>query len=497
MRKLTVGFTISLILAGCGGGGGSSTTNTASSNTNPTSSVPAKDPLRIVTGNSIDAGDAGFNPRWVIADFNKDGSKDIFIRYDPESAFSNTKTGTSPVRFFLGKSEGGFENSTSIFPQGYSPILVSKIVLSDFNGDNGPDILIATAGQDPYIDGKVAPSGHTGSYSQILTYTPNGYVLSKINNLPLQYSHHASTADFNGDFLNDVFISSVNYSEPYFIFGDSNGNYRVDTSKFPRLTFKFQKTILDHFSDLSAKKWHNTFFTATATLDANNDGHKDILAFAGNGTKTSMLFFNDGAGNFSETRSSELPVGPYGEGYEYYENNVRYTVGTIFLDAITADINNDGKLDVITLSTNSNQSSANYVFYRGAAIQILINSGNGFVDDTKNRTTFTHTGTNNFSHYDTIEYVDINKDSCKDILLHRSQVNQGDKNNNPTKILLNNCQGSFTEKSYPSSLPKGILTVIKDGHYAILVSEKNANGTYTQRIDDVYYDWSLGQNLFP
>ena len=113
---------------------------------------------------------------------------------------------------------------------------------------------------------------------------------------------------------------------------------------------------------------------------------------------------------------------------------------------------------------------------------------------SKIRTNFTHSPSKNYTHYDTIEFVDVNNDKCSDILLHRAQVNYND-NAMPTRILLNDCKGNFTEVSYPKNLPVGILTVLSSGQYAILISQKTNNG-FTQRVDHVKYDWSLGKSLF-
>jgi hypothetical protein len=494
MRNLSVSIAVSLLVAGCGGGGsdsGPSPTSVAQSN------VPVKDPLTIYTGASYDAGDGGENPRWVIADFNKDGLKDIFLRYDPVSAFSTTTTGSSPVRFFLANSNGGFEQDKNIFIEGYSPTLVNRIVASDFNGDGGTDILIAAAGQDPYINGLPAQSGYTGEMSQVLTYTPNGYKLAKINNNVNAFAHHASTGDINGDYLPDAFVASLVFSSPFFIMGDNNGNYKVDRNRFPSDMFGPHKNIIDRFADFSTKKWENLLFTSSAFIDANNDNHQDIALMAMAGTKTSIILLNDGAGNFSSSRMMELPTGPYGAGYAYKKNNTdtKYVeVGTIHLDTIVVDINNDGRKDIISLTTESNETEQEVIYYRGASLQVLINNGNGFTDESKTRTNFTHVSSKNYTHYDTIEFADINNDKCSDILLHRGQVNLKDSSM-PTRILLNDCKGNFNEVSYPKNLPAGILTVLGDGNYALLISQKNGN-TYTQRVDQVRYDWSLGKSLF-
>lgn len=281
--------------------------------------------------------------------------------------------------------------------------------------------------------------------------------------------------------------------------GDSNGLYKADTTRFDKNIFNFQKTVLERFADNSPKKWESTSYSSSAFIDANGDGRMDIALMSGGNTKTSVVYLNDGSGHFSDNRMIELPAGPNGTGYAYYDkqsDNKFITVGTIHLDTVVADVNGDNKPDIISLTTYSNQDPNNYVYYRGAAIQILINNGNGFADETKSRTNFNHNVTKNYTHYDSIELVDVNNDKCKDVLLHRGQVNYFD-DAKPTRILINDCKGNFTEKDYPKSLPVGILTVLGDGHYAILINTKVSEGKYTQRVDDVYYDWSTGQNLFP
>lgn len=493
MRNLSVSIAVSILIAGCGGGG----SDTATSSTVSTAQSVSKDPLTIIAGTSYDAGDGGYDPRWVIGDFNKDGLRDVFLRYNPISAFSNVVTGSSPVRFFIAKANGGFEQDKSIFAEGYSPTLVNRIVATDFNGDGGIDILIAAAGQDPYLNGLPAQSGYTGEYSQVLTYTPNGYKLAKINNNINAFAHHASTGDVNGDYLPDALVTSLVFSSPFFIMGDTNGNYKADRSRFASNMFGTQKNVLERFSNLTIKKWENMLFTSTALIDANNDGHMDVAMMAMSGTKTSVVLLNDGAGNYSPSRMIELPIGPYGVGYAYKvnDNDTKcIEVGTIHLDTIVVDINNDGRKDIISLTTNSDKTDSETIYYRGARLQILINNGNGFNDETKTRTNFAHVASKNYTHYDTIEYVDVNNDKCTDILLHRGQVNLNDSAM-PTRILLNDCKGNFNEVAYPKNLPVGILTILAPGEYAILINQQNGN-TFTQRVDYVKYDWSLGKSLF-
>ena len=489
MRKLTLLVVAAIMACGCGGGG------SPQPSSNPATPV-GRDPLQIITGVSYDAGDGGENPRWVIGDFNKDGLKDIFLRYDPQSAFS-LAAGTSPVRFFLGRPEGGFEQNKSIFPEGYSPTLVNRIITGDFNGDGALDIFIATAGQDPYVNGLPAQTGYVGELSQMLLQTPAGFRLAKIGNNLKAFAHHATAADINGDSLPDIFVASLVFASPFFVMGDANGDFKTDSTRFPVNFFGGAKKVLEIFENSVQKKWESMLFTSSAFLDANNDGKMDIALMAMSGTKTSIVMLNDGTGKFSPDRMIELPVGPYGPGYAFRKNQgeTKYTeVGTIHLDTVAVDINNDGRTDIISLTTSAAELANEVVYYRGAALQILINTGNGFVDESRSRTSFVHSPGRNYTHYDTVEYSDVNNDKCPDLLLHRNPAVDSD-GAMPTRILLNDCKGNFTETAYPRTLPAGVLTSLGQGQYAILVNQKRTPG-FVQRVDHVKYDWTLGKSLF-
>lgn len=491
---------LAAVLGGlCGCGGDTSTGQTSGSNKLGMIENPVfTNPLRVVAGTSYFAKDAGYNPRWVVNDFNADGYKDIFLRYDPESAFSDTITGTAPVYFFVGSAQGGFTDATkSLLPTGYSPTLVNRIVVTDFNSDNKPDILIATSGQDPYKNGKGLGTGHTGEKSQILTYTNNGYVLSDMGDIPNIFAHHASFGDINNDGNIDALITSVLFDDSFFVMGSKDGKYIIDTNRITEgATISYLANVTSTFANGFPKTWESTIYSASAMVDANNDGNIDIVMFASSGTKSNIVFFNDGKGNFSSSNSSTFDNGV--PSYNYllapkWENT--YNTGTTYIDTVVVDVNGDGRKDIISLSTFNDQTEKNYIYYRGSKIEVWINNGHGFeIDNT--RIAFDYYPAQNFTAYDTIEASDINNDGFLDVLIHRGQSNV-DPEHNFTKIFLNNGSGSFKEVQYPVNVPKGILTVLGPGHYAVLVSERDqTTGHYTQRVDDVYFDWKSGVDFF-
>jgi len=159
-------------------------------------------------GELINNGDAIGNPRWVVTNLNNDNIKDIAIRFDPDSAFVAGPIAHSPIRFFLGTSEGNYFPASLAMSDNLSPTLVNRILTTDFNGDGLGDIVIAASGQDPYLDGK--PVGPIpGEVSYILLSSEVGYKSINLTNVPSIFAHHASMSDIDGDGRIDVFIDSI------------------------------------------------------------------------------------------------------------------------------------------------------------------------------------------------------------------------------------------------------------------------------------------------
>jgi Ca2+-binding RTX toxin-like protein len=120
------------------------------------------------------------------------------------------------------------------------------------------------------------------------------------------------------------------------------------------------------------------------------------------------------------------------------------------------------------------------------------------VDESNNRINFQHAPESNFSHYDTIDTVDINADGFVDLLLYRG-FNSPDTANN-TRILLNDGKGQFKEANYPVGIPKGLLIPIDSlkGEYVIVADAGNQFGqkNYQFSVDHASFDWASGLDFF-
>lgn len=448
----------------------------------------------VVKGPDYGNADAGGNPRWAIADFNGDGEQDIVLRYDPESAFSATVTGASPLRFFAGSSASGLTQDPTFLNPNASPTNVGKIVTTDLNGDGRPDVIVAASGQDPYING--VPVGPTPGETSYVLISNQGH----LSNVPVSgaipvFGHHAVVGDINNDGYQDVFVDSININPSYFIMGGPSGSYSADYSRLTSGISTYHNTVISTFPTGEWKTQVTSVGTATALIDANKDGYLDLAILPEDGTPTGYIYLNDRTGHFSESNRITLPAGPFGAGLLSRDtpNGPTHSNGTIYLDTAVIDVNGDGRDDLISITTDSQQSGSQFVYYRGAKVQILISTPTGFVDESS-RVDFAYAPTDNYSHYFTLRMDDFNADGFKDIVLYRNTDFAA------TAILLNDGTGHFGQAAYPAGLPDGLIVALDagKGEYAILHSARDpglaANGfaTYTQSVDEAYFDWSKG-----
>jgi hypothetical protein len=221
----------------------------------------------------------GFSP--IAADFNGDGKLDIV----------SAGVGGNQIAVLLGNGNGTFQ-AQQVFPTGTQPI---SVVQGDFNGDGKLDLAVAN---ESSASVSVLLGNGDGTFQEHVDYavgtTPDGVV----------------TGDFNGDGKLDLAVANFGSSTVSILLGNGDGTFR------------------SHVDYAAGSKP-----ISVATGDFNGDGNLD-LALAG-GTVVSILLGN-GDGTFKP--AATLP-------------------GSTPVWVITGDFNADGMLDVATANGGSNTIS--------------------------------------------------------------------------------------------------------------------------------------------
>ena len=250
----------------------------------------------------------------AVADFNGDGNVDAIVG-DAAGAFD----------FFAGKGDGTFQAPVVSMTQGSGPAVVG-----DFNGDGRPDLAMITNSGI-----QILVNNGSASFQSSATVAPGGTNPAAI-----------ATADFNGDGHPDLAVANS---------GDQSNPMQVQAGNVAILTGGGNGGFAPG----------NTYPAGTAprsiaAADLNGDGKQDLIVADGGvntfGSSTAptagaiYVLLNQGAGAFSVKSP--------------------YTVGVFPIFVAAADVNHDGKPDLIVLTT---QETTDY----DTSYQVGVLLGNG------------------------------------------------------------------------------------------------------------------------
>jgi hypothetical protein len=341
----------------------------------------------------------------VIADVNHDGFGDVAVMSG------------AGVSFLLGSASGQLKPGSSVAVAG-----LSAIVLADFNNDGAMDLAVAgtlpLSGQSPsFVDVYLgnnsgtfgAPTGYSCGNSPVsliagdfygtgktdlMTFSAGDAGLSLLQNIggghfqaaTITHSSNATgivAGDFNRDGKQDVAIVNTPVCNSpckgtVTVFPGTNANYFNPGTTYP---------IGMHG-------------TAIAAGDLNHDGILDLVvvnSIAGDAADTSVLLGNAN-GTFQPARN--------------------YTLGSLSNDVVLADMNKDGKLDLVT------------------AGGVALGNGDGTFAPSKPFPGFSFDLTLHFA------VADVNGDGKLDVVLADSSVfgTCGDQ----FQVLLGDGKGGFT-----------------------------------------------------
>ena len=255
----------------------------------------------------------GMEPQVVIAaDFNHDGNLDL----------ASADFTSLDVSILLGKGDGTFRRahqfSTTLGP--------SALAVGDFNGDGKPDIAVAEYGL---------------SSSEVAIFLGKGdgtFVAGPVYSA-VSLPYDITVADFDGDGHLDLAVANNGTNTVSVMLGNGDGTFR------------------------KPRAYHAPLPERVLAVDLNADGHPDlaVLAYCGRNPKTCAsgaveLLLNNGDGTF--------------------EKPVYFGVKGVGPDGIAAaDLNHDGKADLVVANNNFQQAST---------LSVLLGRGDGTFKPTVN-----------------------------------------------------------------------------------------------------------------
>ena len=224
----------------------------------------------------------------TVADVNGDGRPDLIV-ISPQTYAASPGGGSFSI--LLNQGNGNF-GPPKVYPFNYTFNYIGSVTVADVNGDGQTDLIVTSALFTDAVS--VLFNQGDGTYSAPV-------VTTFARNTDLHF------ADLNGDGIPDIVQAAEGSKTVSVLLGKPDGTYGVQTD------YPVAGTLSSYYG--------NEIFLA----DVDGDGHLDILA--GSSPPRSVLLGN-GDGTFQARRNYSNAYLPY--------------------NALFADVNGDGKIDVVT-----------------------------------------------------------------------------------------------------------------------------------------------------
>jgi hypothetical protein len=343
---------------------------------------------------------AGLFPLSVaVSDVNRDGSPDLVVA---DGSFNSTGHGT--VNVLLNNGDGTFGSPRTVAVPG-SPYFVAA---ADVNGDGNSDLLVAARGL-------------TGTVS-VLLGNGNGTFQSAQNFPGPVYPGSIAVTDLNGDGKPDLILSDHYIPAVETLLGNGNGTFQ------PLQSFSAGK-----------------YLASAAIADVNGDGRPDIVGVSGGYAATVLLANTDGSFTGQLYTIIEPPIAAFGP-------QQLLPAGSQPRFVTTADVNGDGKTDLIVANASGN------------TVGVMLGNGNSTFQSQQ---TFA-SGANPFA----VVVGDVNGDGRPDLVVADNAINA-------VSVLLGNGNGTFqpqqTFATGPGPRSVQLADINGDGNPDVVVANYSSN----------------------
>lgn len=262
--------------------------------------------------------------RCQIADLNNDGWLDII-----SGNMMHNFRQDMPAYIYWGSAEGFKESERTILPS----YIVSGIAVGDFNEDGMLDLALSNQGYERAFDKRFGPMTNN-QRSFIYWGHPTGFDVARRAEIPTISAADVATGDFNGDRHADLaFVNNLREEQSVYVYwGDGSGTFSEDS-----------RQVLEMSADHNPAEDDETMeFNTAYAADLNGDDLDDLVIA---GTHTAVIHYG-GTRGFISKESAVLPA----------ENCNALEV---------ADLNADGRMDLVVANAGSKSEPAQSVVYWG------------------------------------------------------------------------------------------------------------------------------------